>query len=93
MKLATYAELLRIEHKHKDVDGFIETLVLMMLIMRGTVSIRSISDRMISSGSILDPQRPLWEDLRKSLEDPDKLVHIARQLQSPFIQSMHIEGV
>ncbi len=93
MKLALYAELLRIEHKHKDVIGFVETLVLMMLIMRGTHSMKSISERMISSGRVLAPDNVIWDELSRAMDNHDLLLSIARRLQSPFIQSMHIEGL
>jgi len=80
LRLPLYAELLRITHRQRDLEGFIDGLILLFLALGGTM--RALRERMLKAGLNLGPH-PLWQTLERWDGDRQQLRELAasRNLQ------------
>ena len=76
LRLPLYAELLRITHNQRDIEGYINSLILMNLALGGGGG--SIRERMLRAGMNLGPH-PLWERLAVDGGDPAALRRLASE--------------
>ncbi len=80
LRLPLYAELLRITHRQRDLEGFIDGLILLYLALGGTMA--TLRERMLKAGLNLGPH-PLWQTLEHWDGDREELRQLAasRRLQ------------
>jgi len=76
LRLPLYAELLRITHKQRDIEGYIDALILMNLALAGGGG--GIRERMLRAGMNLGPH-PLWERLARDGKNPAALRQLAAE--------------
>lgn len=76
LHVSLYAELLRITHKQKDIDGFVDALILMNLAIRPGGG--AICERMLSAGRNLGPH-PYWERIQSDSQNPQALRQLAEE--------------
>lgn len=76
LRLPLYAELLRITHKQRDLEGYLNALILMNLALGDGG--HGIRERMLRAGMNLGPH-PLWERLTAAGNNPAALRQLAAE--------------